>query len=80
MTDFRIGDFVKWDDPAIDDYEPNEREDQLNLVWKILDIDDNEYVNGKYLLVDEFGGECEAFGNELRSIHEHLTYKPNKKE
>ena len=35
---FEIGDIVRWDDPAINDYPEDEREDALKREFEIIDI------------------------------------------
>ena len=38
MLKFEIGDIVRWDDPAINDYQEDEREGALKREFEIIDI------------------------------------------
>lgn len=59
----RIGTKVKWNDPAIEEFEAGERELQKNRVYEVVDIINEDAV----LLEDEFG-EVEAYVNELSFV------------
>ena len=63
-NDFKVGDRVKWNDPAINDYDPNDREEVLNRVFIIEDI------SPEVILISEENGctEAEVFINELEKI------------
>ena len=58
---FNIGDRVKWDDPAIDDYDEEDRENLLDRVFEIFEI------NGEVISIAEVCGDSEAevYANEL---------------
>lgn len=59
----RIGTKVKWNDPAIEDFEEEERELQKSRVYEVVDIINEDAV----LLEDEFG-EVEAYVHELSFV------------
>lgn len=59
----RIGTKVKWNDPAIEDFEGEERELQKSRIYEVVDIINEDAV----LLEDEFG-EVEAYVNELSFV------------
>lgn len=61
--EFEIGMLVKWNDPAIDDFSPAEREIQRNREFEIIDIINDDMV----LIADEYG-EAEVFVGELELI------------
>jgi hypothetical protein len=58
---FNIGDKVKWEDPAIDDYDEEDRENLLDRIFEIYSI------NGEVITITEVGGgsEAEVYANEL---------------
>lgn len=58
---FNIGDRVKWEDPAIDDYDEEDRENLLDRIFEIFEI------NGEVITIAEVGGgsEAEVYGTEL---------------
>ena len=58
-----VGDEVKWNDPAIDDFNPEHREVQRNRVFVITDIISNEMV----AIADEWG-EAEVLTSELEVV------------
>lgn len=58
--DLNIGDKVKWNDPAINDFDPSERELQKSRVYEVVDIINEDMV----LIADEYG-EGEVFVGEL---------------
>lgn len=59
----RIGTKVKWNDPAIEEFNEEERELQKSRVYEVVDIINEDAV----LLEDEFG-EVEAYVNELSFV------------
>ena len=59
----RIGTRVKWNDPAIEEFEAEERELQKSRVYEVVDIINEDAV----LLEDEYG-EVEAYVNELSFV------------
>lgn len=59
---FGIGDLVRWNDPAIQDFEPAEREFQKSRVYEIYDI-----TNGFICICDEYG-EGEVLEHELELV------------
>jgi hypothetical protein len=61
--EFEIGMLVKWNDPAINDFSPAEREIQLSREFEIIDIINDDMV----LIADEYG-EAEVFVGELELI------------
>lgn len=56
---FKIGDKVKWNDPAIHDYDPEDREEQLNRVYEVVD----KY--GDIILIADDFSETEVLAHEL---------------
>lgn len=58
---FNIGDRVKWEDPAIDDYDEEDRENLLDRIFEIIEI------NGEVITIAEVGGgsEAEVYDTEL---------------
>lgn len=59
---FEIGDLVRWNDPAIQDFDPAEREFQKSRVYEIYDI-----TNGFICICDEYG-EGEVLEHELELV------------
>lgn len=62
--EFKKGDLVRWNDPAINDYEPEEREEVLGRVFEIISIENGLAV------ICEIGGpsEAEVWDDELELI------------
>lgn len=65
----KVGNYVHWNDPAINNFEPEDREAQLNLVWEIQQIDgtlieDNTIIH----ITREDGGEAEVYAHELEPV------------
>ena len=58
----KIGDKVKWNDPAINDYPIEDREDALNRIFNIISI------NGDIILISDGETEVEVFEEELTKI------------
>lgn len=58
---FNIGDKVKWEDPAIDDYDEEDIDSLRERVFEIFDI------NGEVISIAEVdgGSEVEVYANEL---------------
>lgn len=56
----RIGQKVKWNDPAIDDYPIEERETQRNRVYTIV-----KYINDEMCLIADEYGESEVLITEI---------------
>ena len=58
---FNIGDKVKWEDPAIDDYDEEDRENLLDRIFEIYSI------NGEVITITEVdgGSEAEVYAEEL---------------
>ena len=57
--EFKVGDYVKFIDPAIEDYDVEDREDVLNRVYRI------ENINGDVYLLCADGIEVEALEHEM---------------
>lgn len=57
------GDLVKWNDPAIDDFELNERELQKKRIFKVI-----KFINEDMVLIADDFGEGEVYVNELEKI------------
>lgn len=68
---FKFGDIVKWHDPAINDYDPEDRAAQLARLWRVRGfMDDNEEDRGVEL-EDVEGwreGEVQAYEHELELV------------
>lgn len=59
------GDKVRWNDPAINDYEPEDRQAQLDRVYTVF-----HYINedeGTLLICDDFS-EVEVYVHELVKV------------
>lgn len=66
IRDFYVGQRVKWDDPGINDYDPEDRDDVLNRVFLIHSVDNR---NGVAFIVEEDGcSEAEVYTDELIAI------------
>ena len=59
---FRVGDKVKWNDPAIDDFEPEEREFQNARIFEIYEI------KGEVIGIADEYGDSEVFAGELEIV------------
>lgn len=57
---FRIGDKVKWEDPALDDFDSDEKEIQKERVYKIIEV-----INDEIFLISDDFGDSEVFVDEL---------------
>lgn len=55
----KIGDYVKWNDPCLTDYDVEEREIQSKRIYRVCDINDD------VILISDNYGEVEAFEDEL---------------
>lgn len=65
----KVGNYVHWNDPAINDFEPEDREEQLNLVWEIQQIDGTLIEDSTVVhITREDGGEAEVYAHELRPL------------
>ena len=58
-----IGDYVRWHDPALDDFDAEDREYQKERVFKVIDIYENDII----LIGDDFG-EVEVLEHELERL------------
>lgn len=57
---------VKWIDPAIDDYDPDDREEQLELVWVIDDCPEQDELDSDSIIaISNEYGEAEVLPWEL---------------
>ena len=64
--DFYVGQRVCWNDPEINDYDEEEREEVLNRVFLVHSVDNR---NGVAFIVEEDGGsEAEVYTDELEPI------------
>lgn len=61
-----IGTYVKWNDPAINDYDIEDRDEQLNKIYEVVDLygyeDDEDEIA---LIVSDDGSEVEVPIREL---------------
>lgn len=57
---FEIGDKVKWNDPAIVEFEPTDGYLQMSRVFEVID-----YINDDMVLIADEYGEGEVFEGEL---------------
>lgn len=62
ISAFGIGDLVRWNDPAIQDFDPAEQEFQMSRVYEIYDI-----TNGFICISDEYG-EGQVLEHELELV------------
>jgi hypothetical protein len=63
MLKFEIGDIVRWNDPAINDYPIEERKDALNREFEIIDIfGEDEDVT---ILISDGHTEVEVYPFEI---------------
>lgn len=61
---------VRWEDPAINDYDENERKELENMVWTVCMIDgsseNTEVTSDSIILIaNSYGSEAEVFPCEL---------------
>ena len=69
---FKVGDKVRWTDPAIDDFTPEDRVLQESRVYTVYEVDDESYsakISDRY-------GEAEVCISELREYHEITFTEP----
>ena len=69
MAKIKKGSFVFWNDPAIDDFEPKDRQPQLDRVFRVISINENE------AWIREIGGKV---GSETQVMPEELALVQNK--
>ena len=71
----RVGAKVRWNDPAIHDYDPEEREEQLNTEWvvdAILGLDEDEVTSDSdIILISSEYSEAEVYPSELEPYKSH---------
>ena len=60
MREIQEGDFVKWNDIAINDFAKNEREIQRNRIYSVV-----KFINEEMILIADEYGEAEVFIEEL---------------
>jgi hypothetical protein len=65
MAEINKGDLVKWNDPAINDFEPEEREIQRNRIYSVV-----EFINEDMVLIADEWGEGEVFVDELELVEQ----------
>ena len=63
MSKFKIGDIVNWNDPAIEDFDLKDREFQLNQVYVVVELFNDETA----FIANDFS-EAEVFISELKHI------------
>ena len=63
MSKFKIGDKVNWNDPAIEDFDLKDREFQLNQVYVVVELFNDETA----FIANDFS-EAEVFISELKHI------------
>ena len=63
----KVGDKVKWNDPGILDYAPEDREEVLNRVFEIVELDEEN----NYAFIYEVDGvsEAEVYLTELVPVN-----------
>lgn len=64
-NEFNVGTKVKWNDPAINEFNEEDREEQLNIIYEIVEIINKS--EGIVLIKDEYG-EAEVYIEELERI------------
>lgn len=71
----RVGAKVRWNDPVIHDYDPEEREEQLNTEWvvdAILGLDEDEVTSDSdIILISSEYSEAEVYPSELEPYKSH---------
>lgn len=71
----RVGAKVRWNVPAIHDYDPEEREEQLNTEWvvdAILGLDEDEVTSDSdIILISSEYSEAEVYPSELEPYKSH---------
>lgn len=69
-----IGTYVKWFDPGINDYEPEDREEQMNKIYEVIDFYEYEDEEDEIALIrSEEGNEIEVPITELIEIQHCLV-------
>ena len=64
IEDIILGQKVRWNDPAINEYDEEDREDALNREWEIEDYNkENEIV-----WISDGYSEAEVYASELELI------------
>ena len=62
----KIGDRVRWADPGINDFDPEERDEQRARIWTIVDCPSiDEYSDDAVVLITGDGGEAEVPVREI---------------
>jgi hypothetical protein len=61
----RKGTQVRWIDPAIEDYDPEDREEVLNRIFTIHDIPEGEIFNDTIIGISNEESEAEVYAYEL---------------
>lgn len=65
----KVGVKVRWNDPGINDYDPEDREEQLNIEWTVCEVrSDNEKTvtsDDDIILICCEGSEAEVYPCEL---------------
>lgn len=61
-NEIKVGDYVKFIDPAIEDYDVEDREDVLNTIYRV------ERINGDVYLVCTDDKDVEALAHELVKV------------
>ena len=64
-NEFNVGTKVKWNDPAINEFYEEDREEQLNRIYEIVEIINKS--EGIVLIKDEYG-EAEVYIDELERV------------
>lgn len=64
----------RWNDPAINDFDPEDREAQLNIEWVVFGVGDDYITDANDIvhLKREDGGEAEVLAGELRYTKESV--------
>ena len=62
-----VGTKVRWIDPGIEDYEPEDREEVLNRIFEVTVCPD-EIEQDSVIVIDEVGGGSEAEVNPLELV------------
>lgn len=62
-----VGDKVKWLDPNIEEFDEEDREEQENRIYTIIEIKKNKFLGDEYLIADDYG-EVEVFGEDLEYV------------
>lgn len=75
----KVGARVRWNDPGINDYDPEDRESQLNIEWEvdaIVGADDEAVTSDDdMILISSEYSEAEVYPDELEPYKSNFKHK-----